>query len=128
MKGTELEVYDKTKEYKEEIAPLIKELVRACNINRIPMFVCCAPKNTMDKTAFETHFLSPAQFSLSVHENYFSDFVNIINGLCTTYYQAPGDKGANEEYEDLVRLMKEGEERIQRKTGDDNEGEDIGDE
>lgn len=115
MKGTENEVYDKIKEYREEIEPLMDRLVQICNLNRVPLFICCAPKNTITKTTYVSRALSPAQFCLSLHENYFSDFLNVVNGLSTTYYQAPGDKGGNEEYEELVRLMKEGEERLNKK-------------
>ena len=124
MRGTENEVYDKTLEYNEEIAPLVDKLIQACNINRIPMFLCMAPKNTKEETTYETKVLSPAQFSTKLRKNYFSDFINVVNGLSTTYYQAPEDKGSNEEYEELVELMKEGQPNIGKElpVQDDEKG------
>ena len=41
----QIDVYDKNKEYLEEIAPIIKELKIACNLLKLPLFVTVAVAN-----------------------------------------------------------------------------------
>lgn len=124
MNTAEREFYDHTHDYENEVAPIIAELKRVCNINRIPMFVCVAPKNTPDGATFKSDVLSPAQFDLKLKENYFSDFINVLNGFAMTYYQASGDQRSNEEYEDLVKLMNESEKHMSKNGGSSDGGED----
>ncbi len=126
MKGTENEVYDATLEYENEVKPLVEKLVQVCNLYRIPMFFCAAPKNTKTDTVYEKTILSPAQYNTRLQKNYFSDFINVVNGLVTTYYQAPGDQQSNEEYEDLVKLMQEGQDNIKELDSLDEAGDKEG--
>lgn len=44
--------YDKTDEYKNNIEPLIKQLKMECNVEKIPMFVTVAIKNTEKETVY----------------------------------------------------------------------------
>ncbi len=124
MNTAEGEFYDRTHDFENEVAPLLQELKRVCNINRIPMFVCVATKNTPEGATYKSDILSPAQFDLKLKENYFSDFLNILNGFATTYFQASGDQRSNEEYEDLVTLMNESEKHMKNNGGSSDGGED----
>lgn len=118
MKDMETAKYDKEEVFKEEIEPILKQLLQACNINRIPMFTCVAVKNTKDATTYKTQVLSPAQYNFNLADNKFTDFINIMNGF-QTFYKAGGAESTNAEYEELLELMNESEQRLAQESDDD---------
>ncbi len=120
MKGMEIAKFDKSEVYETEVEPLMQELLKVCNINRIPLFACAAIRSSKDDTEFKAIALNPAQYGYSLKVNKFSDFTNIMNGA-ETYYKDASNAETNAEYEELLALMDEGENRRRKKGTTDGE-------
>ena len=73
--------YDKAEIYEKEIAPLVHQLVEACNFNRIPLFVSAAVTNKDGKTNYQTETLSAAQFNMSLADDKVADYKRKKRGL-----------------------------------------------
>ena len=99
--------YDKAEIYEKEIAPLVHQLVEACNFNRIPLFVSAAVTNKDGKTNYRTETLSAAQFNMSLADDKVAYYINILNGF-RTYFNGDG-VSENEEYNEVEELLKQSE-------------------
>lgn len=49
--------YDKTKEYENNVEPVVAKLKEVCTLARIPMFVTCAVKNNMKETKYKNEIV-----------------------------------------------------------------------
>lgn len=72
----EITPFNKTSLYKENIAPLIQELVKQCTIYNIPMYASFCVSNTANGTKYENHCVAPDSHSLNLTDD------NIQKHLC----------------------------------------------
>lgn len=72
----EITPFNKTSLYKENIAPLIQELVKQCTIYNIPMYASFCVSNTANGTKYENHCVAPDSHNLNLTDD------NIQKHLC----------------------------------------------
>ena len=119
MDDMTIAVYDKKKVFEQEIQPIFESLVKACNINRIPIFACAAVASSEESTEFKTIGLNPTQYNFILKDNKFTEFTNVMNGF-QTYYNGNAQE-ANEEYDELLELMNAGEKQAESKNNGNND-------
>ena len=81
--------FNKEKEYKEEILPLIQELKKKCNYLEMPMFVTVCTQNNKEGTVYENDMINPVIYDAKLKENLFPHLVNVMNGFNTVPYEKP---------------------------------------
>ena len=85
--------YDKNNIYEEEISPLVDELKRICNEEKIPCFMAFGTKmdnGTFEKgTGIRCTALIPEVLSIDSEDPFFAEFINVVNGASTTYSETP---------------------------------------
>lgn len=77
----ELTIYDKEEEFKEEIKPIIQELMKLCATHQIPCFVTCAVKNNEKGTKYISDMHSPITNKIELKENQIVNMANVLNGF-----------------------------------------------
>lgn len=75
--------YDKNDIYEAEVLPKIQELLRLCNREQIPLFISAATKNNEDGTEYRNEMYASATNNVFLKDDYFPNFVNVINGFRT---------------------------------------------
>ena len=78
-----MQKYNKEKVVKSEIVPLMEALLKVCNEQQVPIFISVASKNSEEGTSYELISLSPDVLGVSLADNKFSKFVNVMNGFET---------------------------------------------
>jgi hypothetical protein len=87
--------YNKKEIFEAEIKPIVNNLIKLCNRERIPCFMTFLPSNT-DKDlnkAYENFYLSPGQYGIHLDKDQFRDHINITVGFHTTVFA--DDMGIN---------------------------------
>ena len=93
----EITPFDKTAVYRSAIAPLVKDLVKACAIHDVPLYLCAAVKNTDEKTEYVQDGVSAITSGLVLSDDWFPKMVNVSLGFDTVlrseskYYHSVGD-------------------------------------
>lgn len=75
--------FDYTKDYEEEVAPIIAELRRVCSENRMPMFVSVCVKNDNSGTVYKNEMISAVSSGIVLKEDHMVNHVNVMNGFAT---------------------------------------------
>lgn len=78
-----LNYFDKTEEYNEEILDLVTKLRIACNRNKIPMFVSICVKNDENGTLYKNEMVGAASSGIKLNDDKLVKFVNVLNGFET---------------------------------------------
>ena len=72
--------FNKEKEFKKEIEPLLKELIMKCGEVEVPMFVSVCTKNSINETTYETRISSAIANGYKLTEDRYPDYINITRG------------------------------------------------
>ena len=78
-----ISVFDKKDVYEQEIAPIVKELLRACSINDVPVFVSCCVANSEEKAEYKHEMLAPEVRNLKLSDDLFMKFTAVTLGFET---------------------------------------------
>ena len=79
--------------YKDLIEPMMFEIQRICNENRIPFFAAFgtyqSPQGIYEKgKGLKLHCVLPQVMEIRTNDTHFSEFTNIVNGAHTFYSEA----------------------------------------
>lgn len=79
------EKFDYTENYNNTIKEKVEEIIKLCNRNDISVFMSFCVANDPEKgtTDYANEYLSPGQKNLELENDYFADFVNVLNGFRT---------------------------------------------
>lgn len=82
MTGKEMlpSAYDKTEEYKKNVAPLIASLVKECTKARIPLFISTAPKNDESETVYKNDGVLTGSLGITLKEDEFEKYLAVLHG------------------------------------------------
>lgn len=83
MENCKYTEYDKTDVYNSEILEKVQELLKVCNKEQIPAFISLAVKNDEEKTEYVNEMFPSATNNIFLKNDYFPNFVNVINGFRT---------------------------------------------
>lgn len=75
--------YDKAKDYKKKILPLLEEVKRECHYLDIPFFYAAGIKSDEKGVTFDSDILSPSVLSLNLNDNRFVEFMKVMAGFVT---------------------------------------------
>lgn len=75
--------YNRQPDYDSKIKPVLTELMLLCSELSIPAFISLAVQNDMDKTIYVNDMISAPNLGITLKENKFFDYVNILNGFIT---------------------------------------------
>lgn len=78
--------YDKKDLYNKEIAPLLRELLVACDRYQIPMFATFAIGDTGKDTVYQSEMISSMNAGVRLSEDLLPKHVNILNGFDVVPY------------------------------------------
>lgn len=78
-------VFDKEQFYKEEILPLLTEIKKKCNRNRVPFYFSACVKNNEQESIYKNDMLAAYSNNIFLHDDRFPDYVNVFNGMTTVY-------------------------------------------
>ena len=87
-------IYDKEKDFKENIKPKIEEIRNLCIKYDIPFIAAFATENTEAGTSYRMDGLMPGIQNISLRDNKLNEIFKIISG-----YTQPGSINADD-YED----------------------------
>ena len=76
-------IFDKTEEYENHVLDIVNKLRTECSKRGMPMFVSVCVKNTPDKTVYKNEMISAVSSDITLHDDKFVDFTNVINGFIT---------------------------------------------
>ena len=90
-------MYNKKQIYEKNIAPLVKQVIRQCNDQKIPVFMAfglaedengkfdiAAESNTKEKSQMKTEAIIPELLEIRHNDPRFARFINVVNGFYTT--------------------------------------------
>ena len=80
-------VFNKRDVFKDKIEPLISALKKACNEEKMPMFITVCVKNNKSETEYENDMISPAITETKLNDDVFPNLVNVMNGFDTVMKQ-----------------------------------------
>ncbi len=72
--------FDKEKDFKREIEPLLQKLNMKCGELELPFFVSVCTQNGIKGSKYETRISSAVANGYSLTEDRFSDYINITRG------------------------------------------------
>ena len=75
-----MDYFDKEKDYKKKIEPIINDLKFKCNIEKMPMFVTVCVKNTEEETKYR-HNIIMASTGLQLTDNRINRLLLKVRGL-----------------------------------------------
>ena len=78
--------YDKKTLYKKEIAPLIQDLLVACDRYQIPMFATFAIQDNGKDTVYQSEMISSMNAGVTLSNDLLPKHVNILNGFDVVPY------------------------------------------
>lgn len=81
--------YDKSDGYKNDIEPIVNNLLLACSKEKIPVFVTMAVKNTDEGTEYMTSMISATVNGVVLENDSFPKLVNVMNGFDTIPHSDP---------------------------------------
>ncbi len=73
--------YDFTKQYEEEITPLLRQVFLLCHQYGIPMFMTFAVGNDEEKTTYRTEQISALNVDRKLTRNYIPRLIDVMNGF-----------------------------------------------
>lgn len=88
MENKEVEIFDKTKEFDEEIKPLIEKIDIKCREKRIPYFFTCAIKNNETGTQYSSNMLSSVKSGRNLENDVIAEGIKVLRG----YHAVPSNK------------------------------------
>lgn len=74
-------MYDKRKEFKEEIREKLNELKTACHMNGIPFMFAAVVSDDGAETEYEMDGITPGSINLVVTDDRVKRALNVLNGL-----------------------------------------------
>ena len=74
-------IYNKTKEYNEQIKPLLEKLDMACERLSVPYFATFATENSDTETKYQNSSRTPAPLKLELADNKIIDHIKVLNGF-----------------------------------------------
>ena len=74
-------MYDKRKEFKEEIREKLNELKTACHMNGIPFMFAAVVSDDGAETEYEMDGITPGSINLVVSDDRVKRALNVLNGL-----------------------------------------------
>ena len=75
--------YDKKEEFETQLREKVQEILKICNKEQIPVFISFAVKNDEKKTEYINEMFPSATNDIFLKNDYFPNFVNVINGFRT---------------------------------------------
>lgn len=79
--------FNKKDVFKEKIEPLILALKKACNEEKLPVFITVCVKNDKDDTEYENDMIGPVISDIKLKNDVFPHLVNVMNGFDTVLKQ-----------------------------------------
>ena len=103
MSEKEICCFNKTAVYNKTIAPIVAELMKACVLNDVPMFITCCVKSTEDETVYKNNTAnSPVPYQIPLVDDQITKHVAICAGFAIT------PRNFSEELDkDLVAFMEQ---------------------
>lgn len=83
-------IFDKTKEYKKFILPIVDELRRQCEMFDMPMFVSCCVKSEDNATTYKRDGVCTGSHNISLFDDQIEKHLLVANGFPVTL---PGFEG-----------------------------------
>lgn len=74
-------IYNKKKEFEEEVKPIIMQLLSITAARDMPCFVTVAVENTDKKTTYESTAVTPASINIELTDDKIKDHMLIRNGF-----------------------------------------------
>jgi len=103
------DIYDKKSAYTVKIAPIIKQLKIACNLEKMPMFVTVAVANSPEGTDYKNDAIH-ASANIELKDDRIADVLLLLNGFETELPEyIKRDMRELQEYADRLRTLKERE-------------------
>ena len=75
--------FDKTAEYEKNLQEMIKEMIKYCSANGIPIFISACIKNDEKESVYKSDMVSAASAGVHLTDDRFVRFVNVLNGFDT---------------------------------------------
>ena len=100
-------IFDKEKEYEEQILPLMNALKVACNELAMPMFVSVCSSNSEKNTTYHSDMIPSVSNNIHLKKDIIPDFVNITNGFTTVWRQSTFEFDIEEMHKDIMRAEEE---------------------
>lgn len=73
--------YNKTKEFKENVEPILKQLLEQCSIHGIPFFATFAVENRKDETKYISEMHSAVTNDIPLANDMIVKMANVLNGF-----------------------------------------------
>ena len=106
-----LTIYDRSKEFEDEIKKYTREIIKTCARYRIPCFMTFAVKNDENDTEYINDRYLTGSAGIDLKKDYFKDILLLLQGCVTI--KTPGDVAdtmdneeidfiSNNEHDDVV--------------------------
>lgn len=73
--------YNKKEDYLSTIVPLINEIRKLCNDEKIPFFFACPIESTEKRTIYEYDLIGTNPNNIFLYDDKIIDFTNVANGF-----------------------------------------------
>ncbi|MBR2301766.1 MAG: hypothetical protein IKA41_07445 [Bacteroidaceae bacterium] len=98
--------FDKSQEYRSEVYPIIRELIKICSLRDIPMFVSCCIQNDESGTVYKHSSVTADTHGLTLSKDFFPDFALVTLGG-RAKIQLSGPVNLSAEDEGVVKVNRE---------------------
>lgn len=78
--------FNKEDVYKEQIEPLINELMKKCTIYNIPMFVTCCVSNNDKGSEYKNQAVTPDTHGLNLADDNIQKHIGLLLGFDVIYH------------------------------------------
>ena len=95
-------MFDKTKEYENQIEPLIRQLSAICLLQSLPMFVSVAIRDDGETTEYRNQMNGSASQGIRLADDQIVKHVNVANGFDTMPPRTASSFDAFDELEDTL--------------------------
>lgn len=79
----EYTVYNRQQEYDQTIAPVVEQLLKACNRANIPVFVTACISNEHGRSEYRSKMLSASALGLELYSDTFVNHACVMRGFTT---------------------------------------------
>lgn len=81
--------FDKTNEYDTKLSGMMREMIKYCSVNGIPVFISACIKNDNKESVYRSDMVSAASAGVNLTDDRLIRYVNVLNGFDTV---PPADK------------------------------------
>lgn len=72
--------FDKTEVFKEQLSPLINQLIQICNKEHVPIFISVVTKDDSEHTEYANDGVLTGSMGINLHDNIFEKFLGVMHG------------------------------------------------